>query len=213
MVAKLKTWPQALSTLSYTSTRASAAAVAPDGLRPGALSACKTPQRLQQRSISTTPPKQSASSSTLYSLALLLGGGTLGLGYATLFPTPLSRMLNPPFAPPSPTHDSDEGQAHRQDLERQLQALPQVKALRAEQEPSQSPVTSLTPESSLLKQPKWKELRPYAHYPEERRLHHLTAGILRGPGKLALPPLCFAAPDGSQSIIFMHLGRSLCGHE
>lgn len=166
--------------------------------------------RQQSRALSNTAPRRS---STLVSLSLLVGGASLGLGYATFFPSPLARILNPPYAPPAPTHHSEEGQLHTKDLERQLQSLPQVQALRAEKEPSQSAVTSLTPESSLLKQPKWKELRPYAHYPEERRLHHLTAGILRGPGKLALPPLCFAARDGHEAIIFLHLGRSLCGHE
>jgi len=61
--------------------------------------------------------------------------------------------------------------------------------------------------------PKWKESRPYANYPEEKRIHSLTAGTLAGPGKLAVPPLVFSTRDDSESIIILHLGRSMCGHD
>lgn len=165
---------------------------------------------INSRSLSSTRARRS---STLVNLSLLFGGATLGLGYATIFPSPLSRLLNPPIAPPSPVQHSPEGLAHTQDIEAQLQSLDQVKALRAEQEPSQSAPTSLTPESQLLRQPRWKESRPYLKYPEERRTHHLTAGLLKGPGKLAVAPLAFSTQDDKETIIFIHLGRSLCGHE
>lgn len=41
----------------------------------------------------------------------------------------------------------------------------------------------------------------------------LTAGSLRGPGKLAVPPIAFAKLDESEGMIVLHLGRSLCGHD
>ena len=49
--------------------------------------------------------------------------------------------------------------------------------------------------------------------PEERRVNNLTAGALRGPGKLALPPLVRARRDESEGWIFIHVGRGLCGHD
>jgi len=50
----------------------------------------------------------------------------------------------------------------------------------------------------------------------------MTAGSLRGPGKIAVPPLVLskteagAIAEGGQageSLVFVHLGRSLCGHD
>ncbi|KAN0062447.1 hypothetical protein ACQY0O_005338 [Thecaphora frezii] len=64
--------------------------------------------------------------------------------------------------------------------------------------------------------------RPYVRYDAAKAQHALTAGSLRGPGMLALPPLVFAkTAKGAQqtggsegdAIIVIHLGRSLCGHD
>jgi acyl-coenzyme A thioesterase PaaI-like protein len=44
-------------------------------------------------------------------------------------------------------------------------------------------------------------------------MKHLTAGSLRGPGKLALTPLVRVRKDESESMIITHVGRMLCGHE
>jgi acyl-coenzyme A thioesterase PaaI-like protein len=44
-------------------------------------------------------------------------------------------------------------------------------------------------------------------------VHSLSAGSLRGPGKLALSPLIRAKHDESEALVFLHLGRSLCGHD
>lgn len=172
-------------------------------------------QKQQPRAGSRQPLSTTASrrTSPLLGISLVIGGAALGIGYATLFPSPLGRILNPPIAPPAPHQDSKEGQAHVAALEKALQSLSQVKALRAEKEPGQSGISSLTPESVLLQQPKWKESRPYQKYPEDRRAHHLTAGVLKGPGKLAVAPLVLSTQDDTESVIFMHLGRSLCGHE
>jgi hypothetical protein len=48
---------------------------------------------------------------------------------------------------------------------------------------------------------------------EERRVNNLTAGALRGPGLLALPPLVRARRDESEGFILVHVGRGLCGHD
>lgn len=44
-------------------------------------------------------------------------------------------------------------------------------------------------------------------------MNSLTAGALRGPGKLALPPLVRAKRDESEGWVFVHVGRGLCGHD
>lgn len=51
------------------------------------------------------------------------------------------------------------------------------------------------------------------HFPEERRVNSLTAGALRGPGKLAIPPLLRAKRDESETFMITHFGRGLCGHD
>jgi acyl-coenzyme A thioesterase PaaI-like protein len=40
----------------------------------------------------------------------------------------------------------------------------------------------------------------------------LTTGALRGPAKLAIPPLVRARDDESKAWVFLHLGRRLCEH-
>jgi uncharacterized protein (TIGR00369 family) len=45
------------------------------------------------------------------------------------------------------------------------------------------------------------------------RANKLTAGSLRGPGKLALFPLARVKKDESEAVVFVHLGRGLCGHD
>ena len=55
------------------------------------------------------------------------------------------------------------------------------------------------------------ETRPYQFYP---RMDSFTAGALRGPGKSAFLPSVRVKnkKDESESYIFLHLGRLLCGH-
>ena len=44
-------------------------------------------------------------------------------------------------------------------------------------------------------------------------MNSLTAGALRGPGKLALTPLVRGRYDETESVVFLHLGRGVCGHD
>ena len=44
-------------------------------------------------------------------------------------------------------------------------------------------------------------------------MNSLTAGTLKGPGKLAIPPLVRARYDAKENWVFIHVGRALCGHE
>jgi hypothetical protein len=121
-----------------------------------------------------------------------LVAGTLGAIYP---PTPLS-ILFPRPAAPSLAPDTPETVAYTANLEETLQKLPLLKELRERDDAAD-----------------WYETRPYQGFPEERRVNNLTAGALRGPGKLALYPLIRAKKDESESVIFLHLGRGLCGHD
>lgn len=59
----------------------------------------------------------------------------------------------------------------------------------------------------------WYEARPTSTFPESRRVHHMTAGALRGPGLVGVPPLARVKKDESQAVVFVHLGRDLCAHD
>jgi len=119
--------------------------------------------------------------------------GTLGAIYP---PTPLSILF--PRVSPGPPRDPDspESLEYTASLEQKLQSLAALNALRKREDADE-----------------WYETRPYQHYPEERRVNSLTAGSLRGPGKLALWPLIRVKKDESESYVFVHLGRGLCGHD
>ena len=125
--------------------------------------------------------------------AASLVAGTLGAIYP---PSPIS-ILFPRVAPGPPADpDSPESKAYTLSLEEKLQTLPELKKLREREDAKD-----------------WYEIRPYKDFPEERRVNNLTAGALRGPGKLALLPLILVKKDESESIVFLHLGRGLCGHD
>ncbi|KAJ3996602.1 HotDog domain-containing protein [Lentinula boryana] len=110
-------------------------------------------------------------------------------------PPPLSLLFpSPSPAPPDPT--SPESLEYTVSLEKQLLSLPLLQSLRA------------APDAK-----EWYEARPYKNFPEERRVNNLTAGALRGPGKLAVPPVVWVRRDESESFVFIHVGRGLCGHD
>ncbi|KAG8902377.1 hypothetical protein FRC00_011395 [Tulasnella sp. 408] len=128
---------------------------------------------------------------------LAVGGAVLGTAsYAlgSVYPPTVVELAFPRPAPPSPSSDSPEGQDQVQQIEHTLHHLPLVEAYRTNTK-------------------EYYETRPYASYPEEKRIHSLTAGTLSGPGKFAVRPLVFAKWDESESVVFIHLGRSLCGHD
>jgi len=85
---------------------------------------------------------------------------------------------------------------HAAELEDRLQNLPFVSSLRQAADADQ-----------------WYETRPYLKYPEAQRVNSLTAGALRGPGKLAVPPLLRVKHDETESVGVIHFGRGLCGHD
>ncbi|KAF9042281.1 HotDog domain-containing protein [Panaeolus papilionaceus] len=119
--------------------------------------------------------------------------GTLG----AIYPPPPISILFPRAAPGPPADaNSPESLAYSAQLEEKLQQLELLNELRGREDAND-----------------WYETRPYQNFPEERRVNNLTAGALRGPGKLALIPLIRVKNDESESVVFLHLGRGLCGHD
>ncbi|XP_006456336.1 hypothetical protein AGABI2DRAFT_195498 [Agaricus bisporus var. bisporus H97] len=145
---------------------------------------------------STTVPRPSS----FRRIAVWTAATTLSIGAYTLgsiYPPATLSMLFPRPAPGPPTNpDSPESIAYLEDLESQLQNLPLLQSLRQAQDAKD-----------------WYETRPYKNFPEERRVNNLTAGALRGPGKFGCMPVIRAKRDESESCVFLHVGRGLCGHD
>lgn len=55
------------------------------------------------------------------------------------------------------------------------------------------------------------ESRPHLRLPETHRKHSLTAGTLRGPGLIPVPPLVFCE-EGKKLVSISYLGTDICGH-
>ncbi|KAH9856852.1 Thioesterase/thiol ester dehydrase-isomerase [Lenzites betulinus] len=148
------------------------------------------------RSSSTTA---GPSSSIRKNIRLVAGATTLAaVSYylGALYPPELARLLAPRTAPPPIHPDDPAALVHIAELEDELQHLPMLEAHRAREDKDL-----------------WYEARPYLSLPEERRVNTLTAGTLKGPGKLALPPLVRSRHDVTENWTFIHVGRALCGHE
>ncbi|RDX41323.1 Thioesterase/thiol ester dehydrase-isomerase [Lentinus brumalis] len=156
--------------------------------------------RTARRSASTSSSSASNPTSTFRrNLRLLTGATTISaVSYyiGALYPPEIAHLLSPRAAPP-PLHPDDPAAiSHIAELEEQLNHLPPLEAHRARDDKDE-----------------WYETRPYINLPEERRVNSLTAGTLKGPGKLAIPPLVRARYDAKENWVFIHVGRALCGHE
>ncbi|KAF9297115.1 HotDog domain-containing protein [Linnemannia elongata] len=64
-----------------------------------------------------------------------------------------------------------------------------------------------------VKTGEWKEANPYWYLTKNTTPHHLTAGTLRGENMLSVHPIKFERKDQKAIVLFLHLGRSLCGHD
>ncbi|TBU40841.1 Thioesterase/thiol ester dehydrase-isomerase [Dichomitus squalens] len=148
---------------------------------------------------SSTSTSSSASSAFWRNFRLLTGATTLAATsyyLGALYPPGFIHLLSPRPAP-APLHPEDPAApAHIAELEEKLNHLPVLAAHRARPDKAE-----------------WYETRPYLNLPEERRVNSLTAGTLKGPGKLAIPPLVRARHDAKENWVFIHVGRALCGHE
>lgn len=159
-----------------------------------------TPQVWGQRpfvsSASSTYRTPSRALRTLRTLTLAATLGSTAYTVGAFYPPTLVTYIAPRAAPPPPDPDLPETQAYVAALEEQLQKLPVLLKHRENEDPEA-----------------WYETRPYQSLSEECRANNLTAGALRGPGRLALPPLVRARWDETEGVIIMHVGRGLCGHD
>lgn len=157
----------------------------------------RSSSNLTHRKMSTASLSKPSSSKGTLSYALL--GTTLVASAYTLgalYPIDLFTVISPRVAPPPPPPDHPDALALVERLEREIHELPLLRKLQA------------MPDSA-----DWYKSRPYASLREERRVNNLTAGALRGAGRLAIPPVCWAKKDESEAYIFVHVGRGLCGHD
>ncbi|PFH45670.1 hypothetical protein AMATHDRAFT_8827 [Amanita thiersii Skay4041] len=156
-----------------------------------------TRSTLISRASYSTIPKATAKSPFLNRFLLFSLSGLTFYTVGSLYPPPLSTFLFPRPAPAPPSDPtSPTSLALTASIEEKLHSLPVLQSLRSQQDADE-----------------WYEARPYVNFPEERRVNNLSAGALRGPGKLAVPPLVRAKKDESESYVFVHVGRGLCGHD
>ncbi|CAL1710534.1 unnamed protein product [Somion occarium] len=156
-------------------------------------------RRLHARLSSTSSNSSNPSGNISKYLGMASAASTLAAASYTagsLYPPTIATYVSPRSAPPPPDPNAPESIAYVESLEDSLQTLSILEAHRQRDDARQ-----------------WYETRPFVTLSEERRANSLTAGALRGPGKLALPPLVRAKRDESESWIFLHVGRGLCGHE
>ncbi|KAF8495340.1 HotDog domain-containing protein [Gautieria morchelliformis] len=106
------------------------------------------------------------------------------------------QLINPRPAPPPLASESEEGQRYTEKIENELLSLKMLKDCREKEDADE-----------------WYETRPYANFPRERMVNNFSAGALRGPGKIAVPPLVRARKDETEAWVFIHLGRAVCGHD
>ncbi|KAH7887025.1 HotDog domain-containing protein [Phlebopus sp. FC_14] len=149
---------------------------------------------MSRRFSSFAPPQRRG---YLRSIALVTLTGVAAYTGGAVAPHPYFTFIAPRPAPgPSADPESPESLTYVAALEDSLQNLPLLASLRSQQDAEE-----------------WYEVRPYKRFPEERRVNNLTAGALRGPGKLALMPLVRSKYDESEAVVIVHVGRGLCGHD
>jgi len=81
-----------------------------------------------------------------------------------------------------------------------------------EQELQQELETLEVVQDHLSKPELWRRRTAYSLVTDDYRIHHLTAGTLRGDNKLGIAPALFQSTDDSQVVSVLHVGKSLCGH-
>ncbi|KAF9930825.1 hypothetical protein FBU30_011192 [Linnemannia zychae] len=58
----------------------------------------------------------------------------------------------------------------------------------------------------------WTRRTAYSLVTDSYRVHHLTAGTLRGDGKLSVKPALFQSKDEHHVVSVLHVGTDMCGH-
>ncbi|KAF9070152.1 HotDog domain-containing protein, partial [Rhodocollybia butyracea] len=138
---------------------------------------------------------QNAPKSRLVTITFALFSVATAYTVGSLYPIQPLALLFPAPAPPPLDASSPAGVEYMASLETSLLSLPFLTRLQSAPDKDQ-----------------WYLTRPHASLPEDRRANHLTAGALRGPGRLATP-VVWAKRDESEAFVILHLGRGLCGHD
>ncbi|KAJ6608899.1 HotDog domain-containing protein [Mycena sp. CBHHK59/15] len=140
----------------------------------------------------TLPQAKSRNFSTFATASLVTAVSLAAYALGAICPPPPISLLYP-RSTPAPPQDatSPESIAYTEALETELHSLPALRALRERADADE-----------------WYETRPHQHLPADVRGNKLTAGALRGSGKLAR-----VKKDESEAVVFAHLGRGLCGHD
>ncbi|CCM05321.1 uncharacterized protein FIBRA_07535 [Fibroporia radiculosa] len=158
------------------------------------------PRRYVSRRFASTSPESTPAPSSYFRYFRTFSAlTTVAVGsylYGSLNPPTLATYISPRTAPPPLRADDPKHIAYVAGLEETLQSLPLLTAHRAKEGYGE-----------------WYEARPYLKVPEEERVNTLTGGALHGPGKLAIPSLVRSKRDNSEAMVFVHVGRALCGHE
>lgn len=187
--------------------------------------------------LNTTPARSSGRAGLLTAIGVgLFGAASYALG--SLYPPSFIALAFAPPAPPPVAFNSPEGQAEMARIDKILCNLPQVKALELESSPVEQSDRRLTSTlgkenpSTIISKDSAEERgesnrhyalsRPYANFPPHMAIHSLTSGSLRKPNMLAAPPLVLSKTkhganklggNVGDAFAFIHLGRSLCGHD
>ncbi|KAH7906294.1 HotDog domain-containing protein [Hygrophoropsis aurantiaca] len=148
------------------------------------------------KGFSTAPPSVPRSRKYLKTFSLAASVAISAYSFGALFPHPYLTFISPRPAPGPPDPSTPESIAYTEALEHKLQSLPLLTSHRNQPDANE-----------------WYEARPYIKMAEDRRVNSLTAGALRGPGKLAVPPIVRSRDDESEALIIAHVGRGLCGHD
>lgn len=193
--------------------------------------ASSIPQADQVRIQQTIPPPvQSKSRSLRFAVLLgLFGAGSYFLG--SLYPPESLLLLYPRPTAPLPLPESAEAQAYKEKLDRELVNLPHVRSLLASSSvvkssqtagsSNQNPATKINAKDGETKA-HYILSRPFANFPAHMIPYSLTAGSLRKPGMLCVPPVVVSKTNHGANVLgghrgdayaFVHLGRNLCGHD
>ncbi|CAJ0884991.1 1917_t:CDS:2 [Entrophospora sp. SA101] len=77
----------------------------------------------------------------------------------------------------------------------------------------ESKVYSTSLVNRLLNDPSYIHNMGYDILKPDRKTKHLTANTLQGKGKFIMRPIVFYSSEKMESIMFLHVGNDLCGHD
>ncbi|MCO5576847.1 hypothetical protein L7F22_030667 [Adiantum nelumboides] len=189
-----------------------------------------------QASIQSTPPQsgKGAWQSRPFRFAVLLGlfgAGSYFLG--SIYPPESILLLYPRPTPPLPLPETAEAEKYKERLDKELVNLPHVRSLLASRsvvksqtsssgsKNNQNPATYVNAKDGEVKA-HYVLSRPFANFPAHMIPYSLTAGSLRKPGMLCVPPVVVSKTRHGAEVLggnrgdafaFVHLGRNLCGHD